>query len=692
MHLHLILCLFCLLVTIVEPVADSELLDFGVETLPEWVIPHDADLRRVPHEGGHAREARFHVVDWPNVFFQAPPEGWDWSAFSGVAVALYNPTDTAVSVSMRVDNAGADGVNHCNNAWGEAPARDRFVLRCYFNTGDAEVFWGMRGVPERGPLGSGPKLDTTKITAFQVFLPRPQQEHTLVFERAWLFGPGGDRDARVPMPFIDRFGQYAHADWPGKLHEESDFIERRAAEETALAAAPRLPGRDRLGGWADGPRREATGWFRTEKVDGKWWLVTPEGALFFSLGMDCVGTGEQTFVEGRDGWFAWLPGEDEPDFRAFLGQVEGAHSGADRIGGKGRAFSFYRANLLRKYGENWPEAWRETTYRRLESWGFNTVGNWSQHDTLDNSPMPFVAATGIGGVRPIEGARGYWAKMKDVYAPEFEEQADRAFAWVGKKYASNPLCIGYFCDNELAWEGFARGTLDSPLDQPARVAFVAQLRERYPEIDELNAAWGTDATDWDALRTPTRPNAAAKADLDEYLYRFALRYFDIVRAACRRHAPHQLYLGCRFAGLTPPPVARACAEVADVMSYNLYYQEIPREKFLEYDKPILIGEFHFGALDRGMFHAGLVAKEDQAARAAAYARYVRSVAAHPNFVGCHWFQYVDEPTTGRWFDGENYNIGFVTVADAPYPELVEAARRAHDGLFGHVRGSMESEH
>ena len=34
---------------------------------------------------------------------------------------------------------------------------------------------------------------------------------------------------------------------------------------------------------------------------------------------------------------------------------------------------------------------------------------------------------------------------------------------------------------------------------------------------------------------------------------------------------------------------------------------------------------------------------------------------------------MDQALTGRG-DGENYQIGFVTVADAPYPELVQAAR------------------
>jgi agarase len=99
------------------------------------------------------------------------------------------------------------------------------------------------------------------------------------------------------------------------------------------------------------------------------------------------------------------------------------------------------------------------------------------------------------------------------------------------------------------------------------------------------------------------------------------------------------------------------------------------------DRPAIIGEFHFGALDRGMFHTGLQATGSQAERAAAFARYVQSVADHPNFVGAHWFQYTDQAITGRPRDGENYNIGFVNVVDTPYPEMVNAAREMHEGIY-----------
>ena len=68
-------------------------------------------------------------------------------------------------------------------------------------------------------------------------------------------------------------------------------------------------------------------------------------------------------------------------------------------------------------------------------------------------------------------------------------------------------------------------------------------------------------------------------------------------------------------------------------------------------------------------------------RGPAYATYLRSAAANPDIVGCHWFQYVDEPLTGRLLDGENGNMGFVAVTDRPYGSLVSAAREANLALL-----------
>jgi hypothetical protein len=98
------------------------------------------------------------------------------------------------------------------------------------------------------------------------------------------------------------------------------------------------------------------------------------------------------------------------------------------------------------------------------------------------------------------------------------------------------------------------------------------------------------------------------------------------------------------------------------------------------DKPLLVGEFHFGALDRGLTHTGLRSVPSQPQRAAAYCLYLREALCHPHLVGAHWFQYADQCVTGR-FDGENYQIGFVDITDTPYAETIAACRAVGDVLY-----------
>ena len=67
---------------------------------------------------------------------------------------------------------------------------------------------------------------------------------------------------------------------------------------------------------------------------------------------------------------------------------------------------------------------------------------------------------------------------------------------------------------------------------------------------------------------------------------------------------------------------------------------------------------------------------------------MESVIDNPYFVGAHWFQYMDSPVTGRVWDGENYNVGFVTVTDTPYEPLVESAKEINRNLYNRRFGSL----
>ena len=105
------------------------------------------------------------------------------------------------------------------------------------------------------------------------------------------------------------------------------------------------------------------------------------------------------------------------------------------------------------------------------------------------------------------------------------------------------------------------------------------------------------------------------------------------------------------------------------------------------DMPIIVGEFHFGALDRGMFHTGLKKTKDQNHRAATYKSYVEGALANPNIVGTHWFQYKSQATTGRG-DGENYQIGFIDICGTPYPETITASRRVGYNMYKYRTGKQ----
>ena len=93
-----------------------------------------------------------------------------------------------------------------------------------------------------------------------------------------------------------------------------------------------------------------------------------------------------------------------------------------------------------------------------------------------------------------------------------------------------------------------------------------------------------------------------------------------------------------------------------------------------------------GTTNRGQFRPGPVRVKDQAERAACRS-FKRGALRHPNIVNCHWFSYCDEPITGRTLDGENYQNGFVDVADTPYTKVTILGGRAMQEYHALLRGA-----
>jgi hypothetical protein len=282
--------------------------------------------------------------------------------------------------------------------------------------------------------------------------------------------------------------------------------------------------------------------------------------------------------------------------------------------------------------------------------------------------------------RNIEGNR----KLPDPFDPGFRKALRER---IGQRQASvgDPWCIGYFVDNELNWQrgiGAAVLVAKAPPDQAAKMELLNDLRAKYGAIGALNGAWGTSHASWDALlECREEPDVSrAREDLTAFFDKMTATYFRVCREEVKAADADALYLGCRI-HQEHPRVLQVAAEYCDVVSLNCYRYDVRMVNLpAGLDAPVIIGEWHFGALDRGPLHPGLRHVQDQSERAVLYRSYVRGALRHPLIVGVHWFQYGDEATTGRG-DGENCQVGFVDVCDTPYPETVLASREVGRRMY-----------
>lgn len=624
---------------------------------------------------------------YPAMLFALPAPA-DFRGYGGLAFDVSNPGENTVVFYTRMDSsAEADGNgNHSRTGRGSIDGGQRMTFVIPFGVDPTALkmkalpgFGSYRSV---GALGSGP-FDLGHIVNWQIFLSRPSEPQEIVVDNVRLV-PGRKQEFRG---IIDRFGQYTRETWPGKIETEDDFARQKAEEDRTLAAGKRLPDRNRFGGWADGPKLEATGFFRVEKYQGKWTFVDPDGRLFLSFGPTGIGPGgDSTGIKGREELFATKPEEDP-----VLGKA--------RTGENGENVDFFRANLIRKYGDDYKAAWYDRTYARLEAWGFNTIAAFSSWDTLANGRVPYTATVWPAGKHArVSWGRDHVRGLDDPFDPQFALDAAGAVKGQAARIKDDPYCIGYFVGNEEAWGhfksdpanhyGLVLGALKADAaGSPAKRALVDQLKEKYGDIAKLNEVWKTTFANWEALNAPYSPktplNEAMAPDLSAFLKLYAETYFRTVSQAIKQADPHHLYLGCRFAGYSPE-VLGAAAKYCDVLSFNVYRLKLnPAEwgALKDFDKPVVIGEFHFGSTDRGVFDTGLIAATDQKARAASYETYLKSVLDHPNFVGAHWFQYVDQPATGRTMDGENAGVGFVTITDTPHRDFLEAVRAVNATIY-----------
>jgi hypothetical protein len=372
------------------------------------------------------------------------------------------------------------------------------------------------------------------------------------------------------------------------------------------------------------PMFTPTGYFNTAEKHGRWFLVTPQGDPFYASGIDSVAT---------DG------------------------SGTDQVTGQ--------CPYCETVAADFPStaAWATATIAQLRSWGFNSLGSFS--DNTDLGPqMPYEVQLSM-------------ASGDDWFAPSFVTNADNVAATQVAPLANDPNVIGYFTDTELDWG---------------------------PLLGSGANTYNTVLAQYLALPAGSPGLAVAQQYVGNpsgFLYALATRYFSVTTAAIRTYDTHHLILGVKAEGQEIEPslleAAKPYVNVFSIEDYDLwpgfdqgaddfwpaYLPVAPNLADFEADfnGPFMIGEYSFiayGPETPNTLPGIYLSAPNQQARAVDYENYLAPLYEDaPWLVGDDWFQYVDEPVNGRTGDGEDDNFGMIDVNGNPYPTMVSAVSMMH---------------
>ncbi|MDQ8005875.1 MAG: hypothetical protein REI64_13820 [Pedobacter sp.] len=346
----------------------------------------------------------------------------------------------------------------------------------------------------------------------------------------------------------------------------------------------------------------ASGFFRTEKIDGRWWIIDPEGYAGINVSVNSINKGKS-----------------QNNIKEFKGKFKN------------------------------DEEWISNTQQQLLALGFNGIGSWSEHDLFikenlkSSRPLTytinwnFMSAYGKkrGGTYSVPGHTGYPGGVIFAFDPGFEAFCDEHAKQLSK-YKNDPNLFGYFSDNEMPLNiNNLKGYLD--LKDKNDYGYLAAKKW----IEEK----GIDETQ------------ITKQHQEEFLAFVGERYLSIVAKAIKKYDPNHLYIGSRFYSgeKSVPAFMKVAGKYLDIISINYYGSWTPSKVNMSNwskwsGKPFIVTEFYTKGMDSGLPNisgAGWQVKT-QEDRGNFYQNFCMALLESKNCVGWHWFKYQDnDPTNGK---------------------------------------------
>jgi uncharacterized repeat protein (TIGR01451 family) len=491
----------------------------------------------------------------------------------------------------------------------------------------------------------------------------------------------------------------------------------------------------------------ATGFFEVKQVGNRWLFVTPEGNGMWMTGVYAVTDSaavDDLGSSGRDRIIAKYGGG--PDWRHL--------------------WRLYSAKRLKNWGFNTLAEYQHWTTRPGTTFDPNPEAMPYLHIIkpafycLDNrggfAPGPVKDLIHGTDASYYDGWRN--SQSPDFFDPNFEAYAE---AWMTNDDGlmngnlGSPWLLGIAMDDmdnifgfgpgpeveagrlhpHLGWialvTNFEQSTspwVPSYADRRVHTKYALRdfLAEKYGTVSALNASWGSSYTSFDSAGgwgpgtglldengrhawvgrwsdDLATASPGVRRDLDEFLYRYAKRYFSIMASKIRAYAPQHLVFGPPafngWGGLTRKEILRAAGEEVDVIQAAIGSQQV-LELTARYvgNKPIVTWDTVFANPDSALWRypnlEGVpgwspvaLTQEERGQRYADKLRFlfdgVDTLGVHP-VAGIKFWSWGD-----HW--EEKANFGLVTFSDNAY-DGQEAVINTGTDPFGWPTGGEERDY
>lgn len=376
--------------------------------------------------------------------------------------------------------------------------------------------------------------------------------------------------------------------------------------------------------------------FRVDKINHKWYLLTPDGKPFFMRGANHYGNGEKLPLNGRELY---------PHRKAWRDSVIKNH--------RDWGFNYLPPSIgpSEVDPEPVPPVRNHNGKTKPAGQGGRTP-EWSADDFAEAN-MPFTALLGV----PKQYMAG--PGMPDVFSRAFRDEVDQRCRGFCEPLKDNPQLIGYhFCHNP-PWHPLGDAFFDwvhQIVDdgREAKQVWARLMKQIYGTVDRWRETYSVPIEHLDEVANLPFPlngkNSATNLARDKcaFMKRVCREWYRVYSETIRKYDPNHLILGDRNT-LHLQPLSDWAIEIMepfiDVLSINVMGPSSIALREMEqvtchWDGPIHIADTGAGVYNGKWPKATFMCKNiDEFGEV--YGGYLQLGLEHPQVIGLGWCGYYE---------------------------------------------------